>query len=174
MTCNTWHMTCDRWEEVKLLFKFQLPSSYGSRIRGDMWHLTCETWHVTSDIWHVSCDTQGVMKIASKFHVASSYGLGVKVSWKYFCSFFTGLFLVWLLPPIWLSPYELDQGTWLCWIHLFDFVEKNLDHIRLYWTLIYHIGPFETILNNFEPIWLSYESFRTYYETFWITLDHFL
>ena len=58
VTCDKWHMTHDRWEEVNLLSKFQLPTSYGLRVRGDMWHLTCNTWHVTPDIWRVSCNTQ--------------------------------------------------------------------------------------------------------------------
>ena len=28
-----WHMTCDRWEEVNLLSKFRLPSSYGLGVK---------------------------------------------------------------------------------------------------------------------------------------------
>ena len=74
-----WHMTGDRLEEVKLLSKCQLPSSYGLGVRGDMWHLSCDTWHLTHDIWPVSCDTEGVMSIVSTFQVPSSYGLGAKV-----------------------------------------------------------------------------------------------
>ena len=77
-------MTCDSWEEVNLLSKCQLPSSYGLGVRGDMWHLTCDTWNVTHDIWHASHDMQGKINIVSKFQVRSSYGLGVKVSWKIF------------------------------------------------------------------------------------------
>ena len=29
MTCDMWHVTCDRWGEMHLLSKFQLPSSNG-------------------------------------------------------------------------------------------------------------------------------------------------
>ena len=89
-TLDMWHMTYDRWEEVNLLSKCQLPSSYGLGVRDDMWHLTCDTWHVTPDTWHmtpniwdVSRDTQGVMKIVSKFQLPRSFGLGVKVSWRF-------------------------------------------------------------------------------------------
>ena len=49
-------MTGDKWEEVNLLWKFQLPSSYGLGVRGDMWHLKCDTWHLTCEIWHVTND----------------------------------------------------------------------------------------------------------------------
>ena len=28
LTCDMWHVTQDRWKEVNLLSKFQLPSSY--------------------------------------------------------------------------------------------------------------------------------------------------
>ena len=31
--------------------KFQVPSSYGLGVIGDMWHLTPETWYMKSDIW---------------------------------------------------------------------------------------------------------------------------
>ena len=47
VTHDTWHRSGDRWEEVNLLSKFQLPSSYSLGVTGDMWHMTCDTWHVT-------------------------------------------------------------------------------------------------------------------------------
>ena len=40
-------MTVDRWEEVNHLTKFQLPSSYGLGVTGDMRHLKCDSGHLT-------------------------------------------------------------------------------------------------------------------------------
>ena len=57
-THDIWHVTYDRWEEVNLLLKCQLPSSYHLVNRGDMWHLTCDTWHITPDIWYLTCDNR--------------------------------------------------------------------------------------------------------------------
>ena len=36
VTCDTLHMTGERWEEVNLLSKFQLPSFQGLGVRGYM------------------------------------------------------------------------------------------------------------------------------------------
>ena len=58
VTRDTWHVKGDRWKKVNLLSKFQLPSSYGLGVTGDMWHLTPDTCHLTYDKWHVSRDTQ--------------------------------------------------------------------------------------------------------------------
>ena len=90
MTCDmrhmrqgTWHMTGDRWEEVNVLSKCHLPSSYSLGVTGDMWHLTCDTWHTTHDTWYVSHDTQGVVNTVSKFQVRCLNGLGVMMFLKY-------------------------------------------------------------------------------------------
>ena len=48
VTRDMWQVTFDMREEVKLLSKFQLASSYGLVVRGDTWHLTPDTWHLTS------------------------------------------------------------------------------------------------------------------------------
>ena len=40
-------MTGYRWEEANLLSKFQLPSSYGLGVIGDMLHVTGDICHVT-------------------------------------------------------------------------------------------------------------------------------
>ena len=98
MTHDTWHVTGDKWEEVNLLSKFLLLSSYGLgapeldmwhlkcntwHLTPDTWHLTPDTWHLTPDIWHVSGYPQGVVNIVSKFQLPSSYGLGVKEFWRH-------------------------------------------------------------------------------------------
>ena len=87
LTNDTWNMTGDRWEEVNLLSKFQLPSSYGSGVRGDMWLLTCDTWHVTHDMWHLTmaCVTwhTGGGEHCVNISGPSSYCFDVKGFWIY-------------------------------------------------------------------------------------------
>ena len=53
---DIWYVTVDRCEEVNLLSKFQLSSSYGFGVRGDTWHrhLTPEMWHITYDMCHMT------------------------------------------------------------------------------------------------------------------------
>ena len=75
VTCDTWHMThATRWEEVNLLSKFQLSSSYVLGVRGDMWQLTCDTWYMTHDTWHVTRDTWHVTRCA-RWTFSQNFGL---------------------------------------------------------------------------------------------------
>ena len=72
--------TRDMWEKMKILSKFQLPSSYGLGVSGDMWQLTFDTLHLTSDIWPMTHNICHVTHIVLKFEVPSSNGLGLKES----------------------------------------------------------------------------------------------
>ena len=45
-------MTGDRWQEVNLISKFQLQSTNGLGVRGDMWYLAPDTWHLICVTWH--------------------------------------------------------------------------------------------------------------------------
>ena len=85
ITHDTRHMTSDRWEEVNILLKFQLPSSYGLGVRGDIWHVTCDTWHMTRDMWHLTYDMchvthRGWWRVCQNFR---SLAPTVWVSWRF-------------------------------------------------------------------------------------------
>ena len=72
MTCDTGdmgHMTHDRWKELNLPFKCQLPSSYSFGDTGDRCYQTTDM-----------NDKQVVVNIVSNFQVPSFKGLGVMAS----------------------------------------------------------------------------------------------
>ena len=74
---------------------------------------------------------------------------------------------------------KLDQGTWLCQIHLDYFVDKihaTLDHIRPYYTILDLIGPLWSIFDHFDKYWTILDNvgpFWDYFEKLFITLKLF-
>ena len=61
MTCDTWHVTHDKWNVtcnthgiVNIGSKYQVtcPKKFGNI--EIMWHVTCNMWHVECDTWHMT------------------------------------------------------------------------------------------------------------------------
>ena len=79
MTSDTWFLTHDPWwwEDVNILSKFQLHTSYGLVVAGDMWHLTPDMWHVTHDTWHVA--------LCRRWTFSQNFSLPALTFWEKWC-----------------------------------------------------------------------------------------
>ena len=84
-----WHVTPDMWHEihytygmVSIMWKLQVPSSYGSgmvenwHVTQDTRHMTCDKRHVTNDRWFLSAsyiplDNKKTICLVSNFYIIS-------------------------------------------------------------------------------------------------------
>ena len=71
-----------------------------------------------------------------------------------------------------LPHNKLDQESWLCRVHLDDLKDNIwtiLDHIRSYYTILDHFGPFWIILDHFVTFKTNFD----YVRPFWAIVGHF-